>query len=431
MGDRPYPDYENPSGWNALLPPRTPNPPLSGDVEADVAIVGAGYTGIAAARRWLAKRGDDDLVLLESSEIGEGNPGRNSGFLLEIALANDADASQIARMQSVNRLIARTMHKLRDDVYDAAIACDIERAGTYRAAASAAGRRALADYRRFLDAAALPYERLGEKVLARRLGTPYYREGLYSPNCYLVQPAALIRGLASLLPERAKLYERSPALRIQPDAGRWRIETSQGAVTARIVLIANNAFAKDLGFGRAQMVAMYTYAGLTEPLPDPSLHLTGIERTWGLLPAHRLGCTLRRTRDGRLLIRAHYGYEREADNAQVAASLLRSLRERFPDFDIDGFAHVWGGATGYTANGSPIWGRIRDGIYVSAGCNGGGVVKGTLFGEALADLAMGEAPEADIPTLFGNARWMPPDPIRRVGFEIISRFERRTARAEM
>ena len=175
---------------------------------------------------------------------------------------------------------------------------------------------------------------------------------------------------------------------------------------------------------------MYTYAGLTDPLPQPFVDTLGSETTWGLLPTHRLGSTLRRTRDNRLLIRSHYGYEREEDNDRIGEALLASLRLRFPTIDIDGFASVWGGATGFTFNGAPVWGKVREGLYLSAGCNGGGVVKGTLFGQLLADLALGrEVP--DFAYLFGSASWMPPDPIRRLGFEIMSRIERRQGRAEL
>jgi len=425
-----YPEYLSGCGWNQLLPAAGPPRTLAEDRRADVVIVGAGYTGIAAARRWASLRPDDAIVLLDASRVGEGSPGRNSGFLLEITLANDADASALSRMAECNDMIAATMHRLRDDVYDAGIQCDIERAGTYRAAAGDRGANALDSYRRFLEAAGLPYDRLNRDELEARLGTRYYREGLYSPHCYLVQPAALIRGLAELLPENVDLYEDSPAVGIRQAAGGRRLRTPDGSVMAPTVLLANNAFARLFGAPASRMVAMYTYAGLTEPLPDPLAQSLGSETSWGLLPTHRLGCTLRRTRDNRLLIRSQYGYEREADNARIGAELLDSLKRRFPQLEIERFAGVWGGATGFTRNGAPVWGRLGDDLYASAGCNGGGVVKGTLFGERLADLALGQ-PVPDMHRLFGAASWMPPDPLRRLGFEIVSRIERRQGRAEM
>ena len=196
------------------------------------------------------------------------------------------------------------------------------------------------------------------------------------------------------------------------------------------MFIANNAFAARLGVARARIATIYTYAAITDPLPKEDLERLGVEESWGLLPAHRLGTTLRRTRDGRLLVRSCYHYEREHDNAAVAAHLADRLRARFPDIAHQELAHVWGGATGFTRGGAPVWGEVQDGLYVSAGCNGGGVVKGTLFGEALANLAM-EAPTPDIAALFGRPGWMPPEPFRRFVFELLSRREQRAAAPEV
>ncbi len=430
MAHSTYPEYQNASGWNALLPPREPRPALSADLVADVVVIGAGYTGVAAARRWAAARDNDRIVVLESGDIGEGNPGRNSGFLLEIMLANDADTSALRRMHRANQLVGDAMNRLRDDVFDAEIRCDIERSGTYRAAAGPVGKRALDRYREFLQQAGLPFERLSAAELQDRVGTSHYQAGLFSPQCYLVQPAALIRGLTDLCPSSVEIYERTPALGVRPAEGGWSIQTPAGSVTASTVFVANNAFAKQLGLGSSRVVAMYTYAGLTPPLPEWCPDAAGSDESWGILPTHRLGCTLRRTRDSRLLIRSQYDYEREADNAVVSDKLLQSLKQRYPDIPIDRFDHVWGGATGFTLNGAPIWGQHKAGLYVSAGCNGGGVVKGTLFGEQLADLALGLDVQP-VAELFGSARWMPPDPIRRLGFEIVSRIERHHGRAEM
>lgn len=425
-----YPAYRQKSGWNALLAPRQPEPTLAGDLRADVAIIGAGYTGIAAAVRWAERAPGDEIAVIDSSEIGEGNPGRNSGFLLEIALANDADPRQMARMNECNRLIGATMEQIRETVAASGIDCGLERAGTYRAAAGDVGMQALRQYGTFLEAAGLPYEWLNRDELEARLGTAFYREGLYSPHCYLAQPAALIRALATRLPQSATLYENTPAITLRGDRGGWRIETPGGSICAPKVILANNAFSKQLGIGGSRMVAVYTYAGLTEPLPGDVLESLGSESNWGLLPTHRLGSTLRRTDDGRLLVRSYYGYEREDDNALVAERLRKNLLARFPRIGAATFESVWGGATGFTWNGAPIWGEAKPGLFVSSGCNGGGVVKGTLFGGLLADLANGRN-VPDVAALFGRASWMPPDPFRRIGFRLISTLERYRGRAEM
>lgn len=431
MGSRSsFPDYERSSGWNRLLPARTPGAALEQDAEVDLVVIGGGFTGIAAAGRWAELNPDARIAMVEASEIGEGNPGRNSGFLLEISLANDADPAQLERMQACNQLISMTMNRMRDAVYDGGIDCAIEHAGTYRAAAGRPGRRALRHYEEFLDAAGLPYERLSRSELNAQLGTEYYSDGIYSPHCYLVQPAALVRGLAGLMPAGISVYENTPATGLQRNADGWQVQTDRATLNASTVIVANNAFAKHLGIAGSRLVKMYTYAALTEPLPDAELARLGSSQSWGLLPTHRLGCTLRRTRDGRLLIRSHYGYEAEAANDAVGELLMASLRARFPQLGNLQFTSVWGGATGFTLNGAPVWGQVRPGLYVSAGCNGGGVVKGTLFGRLLAEHAAGHT-VPDVRALFGSASWMPPEPFRRFGFMLTSRWERHRGRAEM
>ncbi len=413
-----------------MLPARNEVRTLEADRRCDVAIIGAGYTGVAVARRWAELAPDDEIVIIDSSEIGEGSPGRNSGFLLEIALASDADPGQMQRMTECNRLIGDAMQSICDAVHDGAIDCDLERTGTYRAAAGDQGSRALRQYRDFLESADLPFEMLDRSSLQERLGTRYYEQAIYSPHCYLVQPAALIRGLARMLPSSVTVYENSPALGIDKAGADWQIRTPGGILTSRKVILANNAFSKNIGVGGSRLVAIYTYAGITEVLPDEILDSLGSERSWGLLPTHRLGSTLRRTGDGRLLIRSQYGYERESDNAVVGEILLQLLRKRYPQLERTGLASVWGGATGLTFNGAPLWGEARPGMWVSSGCNGGGVVKGTLFGKLLAEHANGlDVP--DVKSLFGAASWMPPEPLRQIGFKVVSGIERFQGRAEI
>ena len=425
-----FPRYRQRCGWNALLPARRVNAALEDDLHCDVVIVGAGYTGLAAARRFGELEPEARIAVLDASEIGEGSPGRNSGFMLEIALADDADPQQLERMTACNGLIADAMTSLKRLVESHQIPCELSRTGTYRAAAGAAGVAALRNYRAFLDAALLPYETLDRQQLNDRLGTHFYQEGLYSPHCYLVQPAALIRGLADSLPPRVALYENSPVVAIEHDRGTWTARTPKANVHAPLLVLANNAFCKKLGVAGSRLVAMYTCAAMTEPLSSKSLDSLGSDPEWGLLPAHRLGSTLRRTADGRLLIRSLYGYEAELDKSAASTTLKAALERRYPRLKDVRFASVWSGATGFTLNGSPVWGEHAPGLFVAAGCNGGGVVKGTLFGRLLAEAALGfGAP--DIAALFGRAAWMPPEPLRRLGFNVISRIERYKGRAEV
>jgi glycine/D-amino acid oxidase-like deaminating enzyme len=208
------------------------------------------------------------------------------------------------------------------------------------------------------------------------------------------------------------------------DGSGWLLASGEHRVHARQVILANNAFAKALHRGAGRVVAMYTSAGITGPLDEAGLADLGSDGNWGLLPAHRLGATLRRTSEGRLLVRTFHSYEREEDPEQLEGQLRQHLARRFPQIEVPPFVAVWSGAVGYTQGGGPLWGALDRDLWISAGCNGGGVVKGTLLGRTLAERALGRE-TADIPALFGAARWLPPEPFRRLGYELAARWQAR------
>jgi len=430
MTDEYFPTYERPNGWNALLPKRTPKKSLENAITCEVAVVGAGYTGLAAARRWSELATDDRVVLLDSSEVGEGSPGRNSGFLIEIMMADDANVTDVSRMLECNRLIGGAIGDLREIIERENIHCGLARTGTYRAAAGRAGARALRNYGKFLEAAKLDHVLLNQNELAQRIGTDFYKTGIYSPHCHLVQPAAMVRGIADSLPSSVTLYENTPAIGLNKTESGWQITTPHGQVTANQVILANNAFSRNFVRASRRIAVIYTYAALTERLNREQLRSLGSDSTWGLLPAMRVGSTFRRTEDGRMLTRAFWGYEKELDNGKIEDVLRKSLGRRFPNIANAEFAAVWSGATGLTLNGSPVWGEFESGLFVSAGCNGGGVVKGTLFGQLLADLANGVS-VPNIDSLFGQAAWMPGGALRWAGNVLVAAYEKSIGSGEL
>ncbi|MEK9890237.1 MAG: FAD-binding oxidoreductase [Gammaproteobacteria bacterium] len=422
--------YQLSCGWNDCLPPRVPKEPLTGERTANVVIIGAGFTGIACAKRWQSLAPEDEIVVLEATTVGEGNPGRNSGFLLEIALAEDAEAGRIAQLEAANRLTRAAMASIKEDVDRFGEQGILARSGTYRAAASPIGLAALDRYETFLAAAGLSYRRLSATEMEQELGTRFYQAGLYSPDCYLAQPAAVIRALAKGLPSAVSLYEHSPVVKLDLQLGKWRVLTPHGVITTDKVVLANNAFAAKLGFARGQLASVYTYAGLTPRLPESVLDILGTNQDWGLLPTHRLGSTLRRTSDGRLLIRSLHDYEQERPASSIRSELKSRLHSRFPQLEGVDFEHLWGGAVGFTLNGGLVWGELEPGLFASCGCNGGGTVKGTLLGSLIADKALGQ-PTPDVLALFGQASWMPPEPFRSVGFHLTSAWESWQGRKEL
>ena len=155
-----YTQYNNNSGWNNLLPSYKSKDALTDNIESDVLIIGAGFTGIAAAKRWEQISKNDRIVIIDASTAGESNSGRNSGFLLEISLANDADPDDILRMKECNSLISETMRTIQEEIKNSPINSQLNRTGVYRAAVSEIGIKSLNNYSKFLKSSGLDYEHL-------------------------------------------------------------------------------------------------------------------------------------------------------------------------------------------------------------------------------------------------------------------------------
>lgn len=411
------PCYKSPSGWNALLPPRAAADGLPKDRRFRSVVVGAGYTGLAAARRLAELHPEEEVLLLEAATIGEGASGRNSGFLLinpGEPSANAADFTEDwARQQFA--LVAAGFDWLRALVKAHAIDCDWdEGAQAVTAAATPLVEKSARQTRRTYLSWGLESREYGPEDLSRLIGSDYYRYGLQSLTRALVQPAALHRGLAGSLPAAVTLLENTKVLSLGEGAP-FRVQTDRGEFVADRVLVTNNLHARSFGLARNRMIGIYTYGALTPELDDEQLGLLGAAPAWGILPAHRMGTTMRKTKR-RLLIRSGDSYERELEPAEVRAMLTGLYRRRFPHMRSHAFEHVWGGLTAVTHNGGFSFGRIAPGLYASVGCGGAGVVRGTINGKLLAEYACGcQSPLLTTRLDQKGPSWLPPEPFRGIG----------------
>ena len=152
---------------------------------------------------------------------------------------------------------------------------------------------------------------MGREELRDRIGTDFYSHGLFIENTYLLQPAALIRGLAETLPPQVRLFENTPVARLARRNGSWLLTTPEGTVDAETVVLAAHSFTRSLGYLADRVVAVMTYSAMTEPLPPETLSALGGDVEWGISPTFKYGTTMRRLRNGRLMVRSLYSYEKE------------------------------------------------------------------------------------------------------------------------
>lgn len=413
--------YETKSGWNALLEPREPSPSLTGSHVYDYAVVGAGYSGLATARQLALRDPAKRVALIEADVVAEGSSGRNSGFMSpsRVNAANNAwDAAaefNQAAMDEVRRLV--------DEL---GINCQLTRAGGYRCSATEKGEAELRNNIRYLEEHGSEYAILDQRALKERIGTSFYNFGVHIKDTYLLQPAALARGLAANLPDQVTLFEKSPVKEIRKE-DKWHLITDRGDVKADTIVLAANTNIRGLGYLGGYLMAVYTYAGLTTALNEGDLSAMGSDATWGISPTFKYGTTMRRLADKRIMVRSLYSYEKEIDRESARSGLEQSLHKHFPQISHVHLEYVWGGILGITLGRAPIVRQVDEKLYAIGGCNGSGIGKFALLGKQLADKVVSDNQSRRTVAAFGEAKWIAPHPFRKVGFDIASAYGKRMA----
>jgi len=413
-----------------MLPPLAPARRLASEQRADCAVVGAGFTGVAVARRLAAHRASWRIAVLEAERVGFGASGRNSGFIVDVG--HYEPKLDVEGNRRLVRLGRAGLEQLRTLVRAHAIDCAWTERGRLHGAVGDVGVRLLDEFYKGLDAMGEPYEALGAAAVTSVTGTAYYRAAARTPGAVMVQPAALVRGLAAALPANVDLFEESPVRGVH-HSGKFRIEAGDGAVVADRLFLAANGFTPTLGFLRRRVFPLFTFASLTRVLAPAEQAALGGESEWGLVPEERMGTTVRRTRDQRILIRNTVHY---VGSLQVSESYRREVREihrrafraRFPMLPQVDLEYTWGGVLGMSVNGAYFFGQLDDNLFTAAGCNGVGVALGTIAGTLLADLAVGADSEllSDMQAL-PRPVWIPPEPLLGIG--VRATLARLTARA--
>ena len=433
---RRLPKDPGPSAWNALLPPPAPARRLEEKITADWLVIGAGWAGLAAARRLRQLRPLDRIAILEASRVGEGPAGRNSGFMIDLPhdLASDSyqgaagsDIRQIAMNRAAIAFAAET-----------AEACGMpaeafSHSGKVNAAATEKGTRHLEDYIRHLDNLGETCEVLDTKAMRDLTGIPYYRQGLFTPGAAMVQPAMFIRAGAAGCDD---LYELSPVTTLSNVGQDWRAITPQGAVTAPSVILAVNGHAESFGFFERRLMHVFTYASMTRELTAEETARLGGHPTWGILPADPMGSTVRRVA-GRIVIRNRFTYDPSlvvGDDRldKMGRSHDRSFAARFPMLDGVEVQYRWGGRLCLSRNGVPAFGEIEKNLYAACCQNGLGTTKGTLAGMLAAELATkSNNPMIAEMLAFDAPERLPPEPLAWLGANAVMRWKERQAGGEL
>jgi glycine/D-amino acid oxidase-like deaminating enzyme len=410
--------------WAATAPPGPPAPPLKGPAEADVAVVGAGYTGLSAALH-LAERGAS-VVVLDAGEPGWGASGRNGGQVIP-GLKYDPDEIEAKLGPERGAALVAFAGRAPDLVFDLvrryAIPCDPVREGWLQPAHSPAGRvkaerRAEQWQKRGADA-----EALDRAAMAQLLGSEAYCGGWIDRRGGTVQPLALARGLAAVAVAKGiAVHGQSPARTLTRGGGKWYLEVPGGSVTAETVLLCTNGYTGALFPGlEREVVAVNSYQAATRPLPEA---VRG-----SILPGGQAASDTRRIllywrldRDGRFIVGGR-GTGDDDPGTERFERLRRAARDIYPQLRDAEWSNHWSGRVALTRDFLPHLLELGPGLFAGLGYQGRGVAMATAMGQLLAARAQGAA-ESSLPLPMGPRQPFPMHGLRVPVVYLLSRWYR-------
>jgi gamma-glutamylputrescine oxidase len=377
--------------------PYEPRPPLEGDVEAEVCVVGGGVGGLSCARR-LAQHGIE-TVLLEAGTVAGGASGRNGGFLIAGVAPFHNDARERFGVDRARAMYARTLDAQRE-IYQLADELgageSLRRVGLLRLAVSDEEAEHVRDHARSLQEDGFPGEVVERDELPEALRRTGH-VGCLTDHDGALHPARWYRLLATAAEAAgARICEGSPVRGPVPAPGEGPVDTGAGSVRARHVVVAADGALPALVpeyAGRVRARRLHMVA--TEPLPPAFEQL--VYARWGYE-------YLQQRPDGRILaggfsdVDGDGSYtDSDAGSPEIWERVERYLRE---DVGADGgVSHRWAGVVGYSDDSLPYVGEVpgRPGLYVSGGYSGVGNVPGFMCGRDLADTIAGSGPEPLFP----------------------------------
>lgn len=431
------PFNHNQPGWPAGEHSFSPQPALQGDITEDWVIVGAGFAGVAFARRLAEINPNLKIIIVEAHSTQQSASARNSGFVIGLPHNIGSSTAELKKANAYRNLLQEGIRQLEQVISQHHLQCDWERVGKYHCHAEPGNDATLKEYASHLDLMNEPWQISDSEELYQKLGTRFYSKGIYTPGCVLVNPAQLIAGLNACLPENVQRFDNTPVLGIRYGS-MAEVLTPFGVIKTPKVMLATNALSPELRPGLSRQAAMATFASITDPLMDEQLATLPPMQGWGLTPVNAIaGATFRFTSDRRFLIRQHVipalrGQVNAARTYEATRLHEHLFKKVYPTLGSVKITHTWSGTISVTRNGAPEWGMLNKFLCTAGGCNGAGISKQTVAGTLLADFMMKQDNPhiADMLSL-GKANVMPPSPALDIGIALSLMKERYLGRKEV
>lgn len=428
--------YEDKSFWLQQYGAYVPSPPLEGEAEVDVAIVGGGYTGLSTAFNLRLDEPALRVAVLEAYVVGYGASGRNGGFNMTLFGLEPAVTKALFGQQrtvEAHRYMERAVDYVRDLVQQHQIRSDYEHPGFLRAATTPGFvRRIQHDLEILTQMGISGIEWWEAERVRQEVDSPLFLGAWWEPRCGLLDPAKHVRELKRLAVESgAAVYEESPVQSIDRGEG-FVLQTPKGRLRAKQMVLATNAWSHLFPQLRRKQIPAFTHMVVTEPLTPAQHAAIGWKNRQGLEDARNFVHYFRLTVDNRIAmggsdVSIAVGGDMERDlSPRVFDDLQRDVVLLFPALKGIRFAARWGGPVSVPIDMAPAIGFIGDrrAIY-SLGCVGHGVSLAQLNGRTITDLLLGK--DSDLTRVWFVGRrtipW-PPEPLRFVASHAIRGYMR-------
>ncbi len=429
---------DNGCSWiNDLDQRQNPNI-LNSKINCDWLIIGAGYTGLSAARKLGQLNPGQNIVLVDAQLAGEGASGRNSGYLVDTTL-NDGFTS--------NKKLE--IYKKKIDIYQLGIIsvknfikeyqvnCDWNECGKYFASSELKDEKILFNFSKILSNLNFKHSLLDNSQLRKKLGTNFYNIGIFTKGGILLHPGKLARAMIDALPNNVQLFENSFLTRWQKINGKIHCQFEKGSIKTKKIIFATNGFLRSLDIKKNYNFPLTLTASMTRPLTDEEFKSIGEPSEWGILPVRPMGATIRFTKDRRILIRntaeVYNPYQMSKSELNKRSLNQRiGIKKRFPELPDNIIQSSWSGIVSRTRNSSQIFEKIDNNIFVAGCYNGSGIGVGTLFGEQIAIKASNEN-TTEIETIEARNKptRLPHDPFLSLGVRARLIYERFRAKSEI
>ncbi|HUG13948.1 MAG TPA: FAD-binding oxidoreductase [Thermomicrobiales bacterium] len=430
-------DYASYSYWlETCGDDLTPRPSLRGTVDADVAILGAGFTGLWTAYYLLSRDPSLRVAILEKEIAGFGASGRNGG-----GVSNRFSVSLTRMEQLYGRQAALDLQHALDGMVDEiarvavaeGIEMDFTRGGYLRLARGSHQLEAIERERRAFERFGFGdrVQQLDARETAERVSVSGVVGSLFTGNSGKLHPAKLVRGLARAVERRGATIYEGTAVTDYTTGAYPALHTERGHVRAKTIVLAGEAYLSRFPKLRRNVLPVYSLITATEPLSTAEWQEIGWEAREGLSSAAMLVNYLTKTSDGRILFGGrgapyHLGssIRDEYDRDPATHRMLQDqARDWFPLLMDVKFTHTWGGPLGWPRDYIPtVSYDARDGLAAAYGYTGTGVAPSNLFGRMLADLITGvDSDIARLPFVNRTGRQWEPEPLRFLGVRYVQR----------